>query len=83
MIIADQRHLFSIPEDVTYLNCANMSPFMRTVEAAGGLAIGQRRQPWTISAEQWFGPAEELRSLFAGLIGAEKDQVALVPSVSY
>jgi len=83
MIIADQRHLFSIPEDVTYLNCANMSPFMRTVEAAGGLAIGQRRQPWTISAEQWFGPAEELRSLFAGLIGAEKDQIALVPSVSY
>ncbi|MDO6432890.1 aminotransferase class V-fold PLP-dependent enzyme [Flavitalea sp. BT771] len=83
MIIPNQRHLFSIPEDITYLNCANMSPFMRSVEEAGGLAIGQRRQPWTISAGQWFGPAEELRSLFAGLIGAGKDQIALVPSVSY
>jgi len=83
MIIANQRHLFSIPEEVTYLNCANMSPFMKTVEEAGGLAIGQRRQPWTISAGQWFSPAEELRSLFAGLIGAEKEQIALIPSVSY
>lgn len=83
MIIPNQRALFSIPENISYLNCANMAPFMRSVEEAGGLAIGQRREPWTISAGQWFSPAEELRSLFGGLIGAEKDQIALVPSVSY
>lgn len=56
---------------------------MRVVEEAGIRAIEQRRQPWTISAEQWFEPAEELRGLFAGMIGADKDQIALVPSASY
>jgi selenocysteine lyase/cysteine desulfurase len=60
-----------------------MSPLMTAVEEAGIRAIGQRRHPWSISADQWFGPAEELRSLFADLIGADKDHVALIPSVSY
>jgi len=83
MIIPNQRALFSIPENITYLNCANMSPLMTSVEEAGVQAIRQRRHPWSISADQWFGPAEELRSLFAGLIGADKDHVALIPSVSY
>lgn len=83
MIIPSQKHLYSIPEGVTYLNCANMSPLMQSVEEAGARAIGQGRHPWTISAEQWFEPAEGLRSLFSGLIGADKEQVALIPSVSY
>ncbi|HEY4209732.1 MAG TPA: aminotransferase class V-fold PLP-dependent enzyme [Puia sp.] len=83
MVIPHQKQLFSIPEGVTYMNCANMAPFLRTVEAAGIRAIEQRREPWTISADQWFGPAEELRALFARIVGAEKDQVALIPSVSY
>ena len=83
MIIPPQKQLFSIPEGVTYMNCANMAPFLRTVEEAGIRAIGQRRHPWTISADQWFEPAEELRGLFARIIGAEKDDVALVPSASY
>lgn len=83
MIISHQKQLFSIPEGVTYMNCANMAPFLHAVEEAGIRAIEQRRHPWTISAEQWFEPAEELRALFARLIGAEKDHVALVPSASY
>jgi selenocysteine lyase/cysteine desulfurase len=83
MIISNQKHLYAIPEGVTYLNCANMSPLMKAVDQAGIRAIEQRREPWTISGDQWFGPAEELRSLFAGLIGAEKDHVALIPSASY
>lgn len=83
MVIPHQKQLFSIPEGVTYMNCANMAPFLHAVEEAGIRAIVQRRHPWTISADQWFEPAEELRSLFARLIGAEKDHVALIPSASY
>jgi selenocysteine lyase/cysteine desulfurase len=83
MIIPNQRQLFSIPEGVTYLNCANMAPFLHKVEEAGVRAIEQRRHPWTISADQWFEPAEEVRGLFAQIIGAEKDHVALIPSASY
>ena len=33
--IGSQRALFEIPDDVTYLNCASMSPQLRTVTAAG------------------------------------------------
>lgn len=83
MIIPNQKALFSIPDDITYLNCANMSPLMTAVEQAGIRAISERRRPWTIDASQWFEPAEELRLLFAGLIGAGRDHVALIPSVSY
>jgi len=83
MVIPNQKRLFSIPEGVTYMNCANMAPFLHTVEEAGVRAIEQRRHPWTISADQWFEPAEELRDLFARIIGAGKDDVALVPSASY
>ena len=32
---ASQRALFDIPSDVTYLNCASMSPQLRSVTAAG------------------------------------------------
>ena len=60
-----------------------MSPLMKEVEEAGVRAIGERRSPWTIGADRWFEPAEELRALFAGLIGAGKDHIALIPSVSY
>ncbi|HVV04313.1 MAG TPA: aminotransferase class V-fold PLP-dependent enzyme [Puia sp.] len=83
MVIPNQKKLFSIPEGVTYMNCANMAPFLRTVEEAGIRAIEQRRHPWTIQADQWFEPAEELRGLFARLIGADRDDVALIPSASY
>ncbi len=83
MIISNQRKLFSIPEDITYMNCANMSPLPSAVEEAGIRAIEQRRHPWDISGDQWFGPAEDLRILFSRLIGADKEEVALIPSASY
>ena len=31
MKLPSQRHLFDIPDDVAYLNCAYMSPLMRRV----------------------------------------------------
>jgi hypothetical protein len=33
------RSLFDIPDDVTYLNCANMSPQLRAVTTAGVTAV--------------------------------------------
>lgn len=78
-----QRELFDIPETVTYLNCANMSPQLRTVTAAGVAAVHDKAAPWTLRAEEWFAPAERLRALFAQLVNADADGIALVPSVSY
>jgi selenocysteine lyase/cysteine desulfurase len=79
----DQRHLFEIPEAVAYLNCANMSPQLRAVTAAGAAAVRHKVSPWALRSEDWFAPAERLRALFARIINADVDGVALVPSVSY
>src|SRR5512145_3098004 len=78
-----QRALFDIPEGVTYLNCANMSPQPRAVTAAGVAAVRAKAAPWTVAAPDWFSGAERLRDVFARLVNADADGVALVPSVSY
>ncbi|MDH3695610.1 MAG: aminotransferase class V-fold PLP-dependent enzyme, partial [Gammaproteobacteria bacterium] len=78
-----QRHRFDIPDDVTYLNCAYISPLMDTVQRAihGGMAL--EAQPWRITPEEFFAPVEKARSLFAQLINATSDDVAIVPAASY
>ena len=78
-----ERALFEIPDDVTYLNCASMSPQLRTVTAAGSRRCGARRRRGTLRASDWFVHAEPLRALFGRVIGADAESVALVPSVSY
>src|SRR6266496_718835 len=81
--IPTDRELFEIPDGVTYLNCANMAPQLRSITAAGINAVRAKAIPWTLSTPQWFSGAEELRSLAAQVIGADADGVALVPAVSY
>jgi len=83
MIIPNQKSLFSIPPGITFLNCANMSPLLKRANEAGIEALQKRSHPWEIITDDWFTPAETLRSLFARIIQADKDSVALIPSVSY
>jgi selenocysteine lyase/cysteine desulfurase len=82
-ITGSQRHLFDIPDDVTYLNAAYLAPQLRERRAAGIRALNQADAPWTISVETFFEPVERLRSLFADLIGGDAEGVAIVPAVSY
>ena len=82
-VLANQRHLFDIPDDVTFLNCAYMSPLMKSVQEAGIEGIRGKARPWTISPDDFFTRSEATRSLFATLIGAGASDIALVPSVSY
>jgi len=83
MPLPSQRHLFELPDGVTYLNCAYMSPQLRSVRAAGEAALGMKAQPWRLKPEDFFTHPERLRELFARLVGADADGVALVPSASY
>ncbi|HEX2182576.1 MAG TPA: aminotransferase class V-fold PLP-dependent enzyme [Rubrobacteraceae bacterium] len=83
MNLGDQRRLFEIPGDISYLNCAYMSPQLRSAREAGERAVGRKSRPWEIAPPDFFGDAEESRALFARLVGGEPDGVALVPSVSY
>ena len=79
-----QKHLFSLPEEVTYLNCAYMSPLLKSVEAAGIAGLRRKAQPFDIVPSEFFAGVEELKKLFAQLIGAtEPQRTVIVPSVSY
>ncbi|RJG12644.1 aminotransferase class V-fold PLP-dependent enzyme [Pseudomonas cavernicola] len=83
LTLPNQRHLFDIPDDVVYLNCASLAPQMLSVRAAGEAAMSRNAQPWKIHAEDWFTQVEELRALFAQVINADAESVALIPATSY
>ena len=83
MNLRSQRDLFEIPEDIVYLNCAYMSPQLRPAREAGERAISRKSRPWEITPDLFFDDAEEIRALFARLVGGDAEGVAIVPSVSY
>jgi selenocysteine lyase/cysteine desulfurase len=83
MILENQRELFELPEGITYLNCAYMSPQLRSVREVGEWAVARKARPWEITPDHFFEDAEKSRALFARLVGAQADGVALIPSVSY
>ncbi len=78
-----QRHLFDIPDDVAYLNCAYMSPLMKPALEAGIAGLARKAHPWEITSDQFFSGAEEFRQTAAQLIGSSPDDIAIVPSASY
>ncbi|SLN73129.1 aminotransferase class V-fold PLP-dependent enzyme [Oceanibacterium hippocampi] len=82
-MIPNQRHLFEIPEDVAYLNCAYMAPLMRSVRTAGERGVALKSSPWELTPGDFFSQSETARGLFATLIGATADDVAIIPSASY
>ena len=83
MLIENARELFEISKDVTYLNCANMAPQLKTVTEAGLRAVRAKASPWKLTAAEWFSGAETLRTLPARLLQVEAHGIALVPAASY
>lgn len=65
------------------MNCASLSPVMKSVKNAAYASIETRSNPATIKSTNWFEPVEELRRLFAKIINADADNIAVIPAVSY
>jgi len=82
-MIPCQRHLFDMPRDVAYLNCAYMSPMLNAAVEAGRAAVESKARPWLLTPAGFLGWRGRARGLFAKLIGAEDQDVALVPAASY
>jgi selenocysteine lyase/cysteine desulfurase len=79
-----QKHLFSLPDNVHYLNCATMSPNLRSVEQAGIEGILRKSQPYQLSQERFFEEIPIVKQLFAQLINCpDPERIAIIPSVSY
>jgi selenocysteine lyase/cysteine desulfurase len=82
-MIPCQRHLFDIPDDLAYLNCAYMSPLMKPALEAGTAGLARKAHPWELTADKFFTGADEFRTTAAQLIGCSADCIAIVPSASY
>ncbi|MDQ3555238.1 MAG: aminotransferase class V-fold PLP-dependent enzyme, partial [Gemmatimonadota bacterium] len=79
-----QKHLFSLPADLHYLNCAYHGPLLRRVEQAGIEGIRRKANPAAIQPEDFFRDADTARGLFARLVNvSDPMRVAIIPAVSY
>lgn len=82
-VLPAQRHLFDIPDEVAYFNCAYYSPLL--VESARRLhdGVDAKRHPWQITINDFFADAERIRELSAALFGGDAEGYAVTPSASY
>ncbi len=83
-MLSNQSHLFNLPADLTYINCAYMSPMLKSVAAVGVEAIATKDNPSQIQPHNFFENPQRLRTQFAKLIEvADPNNCAVVPSASY
>jgi selenocysteine lyase/cysteine desulfurase len=84
MELTNQKKKFSLPSDVFYLNCATMSPLLKSVEAAGITGVKRKSHPYQITQDHFFDTLEIVKSKFAKLINCPDNQrIAVMGSVSY
>ncbi|HSP86669.1 MAG TPA: aminotransferase class V-fold PLP-dependent enzyme [Ignavibacteriaceae bacterium] len=77
------KNLFELDKGVTYLNCANMSPLLKSVKEAGINALERRGKPWDLVSLDWFTDGEVLRKKAANIFRTTADNISFIPSASY
>ncbi|GAB5388613.1 MAG: aminotransferase class V-fold PLP-dependent enzyme [Alphaproteobacteria bacterium] len=78
-----QRALFDIPDDIAYFNTAFMSPLLKAAASAGRQAMEMKMHPWLCSSDDFFTQVGRPRRLFASVINADADDIAIIPAASY
>jgi selenocysteine lyase/cysteine desulfurase len=78
-----QRHLFDIPDDLAYFNCAYYSPLLNESRNRLLEGVKSKSHPWERTAPDFFTDAEKIRRSAAELFGGDSDGYAIIPSVSY
>lgn len=83
-MLSCQKDKFSLNGETHYLNCAYMSPMLKSTEKAGLDTMLIKRDPSNIKPNDFFESCTDLRSEFAQLIGSvDPNTIAIIPSVSY
>ena len=82
-MLPSQRALFDMPRDVCFMNAAAWSPLPLASQEAGRAAVGRKGQPWKLPDGFQAAQYERARKAAAALIGADSNDVALIPSVGY
>jgi selenocysteine lyase/cysteine desulfurase len=82
-VALDRRGDFALPDEVTYLNSAFMSPLPRVAADAGVAGMLRKTRPWEVVPEDFFAGPDEARRLLGALLGLDPEGVAVVPAASY
>jgi len=82
-MLACQRHLFDLPDEVCFFNAASWSPLPLSAVEAGRQAATLKARPWELHEEFDQMQFERARSAAGGLINASSDDIALISSVGY
>jgi selenocysteine lyase/cysteine desulfurase len=83
-MLTSKRSHFTLPPQVTYLNCAYMAPLPKATEKAGIRALRRKRNPSQISPQDFYTDTEILRGEYAKLINVnDPKRIVVIPSVSY
>lgn len=51
-MIANQRHLFDIPEGVAFLNCASRTPLLKESITAGETGMDRELRSWSYNPDE-------------------------------
>lgn len=79
-----KQDLFDLPQDVSYLNTAYMSPLTKVGSKMGQEGVEKKLRPYLIPSYDFFGPSRTLKKSFAKLIDHDNhEDIAIIPSVSY
>ena len=78
-----QKELFSLPDNIHYLNCAYKSPLLKAGELASIQALQRQRNPGHLTEADFFDQSDRIRSLFAELTNSTSQNIAIIPSTSY
>ena len=79
----NQQHLFSLQDDIHYLNNAYKAPLLKACEEAAMNSLVRDRNPIGIGPDAFFEVTDEIRNEFAQLVNCTSSQVALIPASSY
>lgn len=83
-MLSNQKHLFDLSTNTTYLNGAYMAAQLKSVTHIGIENLKKKATPYIISESDFFSEKTLLKKRFAQLISASTaDDIALIPSVSY
>ena len=78
-----QKHLFSLPDGIHYINCATMGPNLKSVEQAGIDGILRKSTPYQLTQDRFFVELPKVKELFSRLIhNPDPERIAIIPSVS-
>lgn len=81
--LPSQRHLFDIPDDIAYFNCAYNAPQLNESQNRLLAGVRSKSHPWERTAQSFFDDAETVRRLSADIFGGDAEGYAVVPAASY